>query len=189
MALLVFIRVILVGWQHPFYTAFIGIGLAISRTNNNGFVKFLAPLAGWALAMFSHSLHNFLASVPLLGDLTCLLGSLLDWTGVLFMFIVILWANWLEQKNIFLHMREEVQNGTISPAQYRTACSAWAQSFAWVSSILSGKFLATSRFYQIVGELAHKKEQLRKHGEEDGNSALVQKYRRELSTLSPRAHY
>ncbi|MCJ7700424.1 MAG: PrsW family intramembrane metalloprotease [Anaerolineales bacterium] len=28
---LVFIRVILVGWQHPFYTAFIGIGLALAR--------------------------------------------------------------------------------------------------------------------------------------------------------------
>ena len=28
---LAFVRIILVGWQHPFYTAFTGIGLAISR--------------------------------------------------------------------------------------------------------------------------------------------------------------
>ena len=33
--LLVFIRVIIVGWQHPFYTAFTGIGFAVSRTNKN----------------------------------------------------------------------------------------------------------------------------------------------------------
>ena len=189
LALLVFIRVILVGWQHPFYTAFIGIGLAAARTNRNIFVKLIAPLAGWGMAMFTHSLHNFLASVPLLGDLTCLLGSFLDWTGVLFMFLFIIWATWLEQKNIILHMREEVQSGIISPAQYRTACSAWAQSFAWISSIFSGKFMATSRFYQVVGELAHKKEQLRKHGDESGNSTLIQKYRKELSALSPHAHY
>jgi len=47
--------------------------------------------------------------------------------------------------------------------------------------------MATSRFYQVVGELAHKKEQLRNHGEESGNSALVQKYRAELSRLAPKA--
>lgn len=187
LATLVFIRVILVGWQHPFYTAFIGIGLAMARTNRNGFVKVIAPLAGWGLAMFTHSMHNFLASVPLLGELTCLLGSFLDWIGVFFMFLFILWATWIEQKNIILHLREEVQMGIISAEQYRTACSAWAQSFAWVTSIFSGKFMATSRFYQVIGELAHKKEQLRKHGEESGNSALVQKYRAELSRLAPKA--
>lgn len=189
LALLVFIRVILVGWQHPFYTAFIGIGLAIARTNRNGFIKVAAPLAGWGLAMFTHSVHNFLASVPLIGELTCLLGSFLDWTGVLFMFVIILWATWMEQKNITLHMREEVQMGIISPAQYRTACSGWAQSFAWLTSIFSGKFRATSRFYQVVGELAHKKEQLHKHGDEYGNSTLVQKFRRELTALAPHAQH
>jgi protease PrsW len=189
LALLVFIRVVLVGWQHPFYTAFIGIGLAIARTNRNGFIKVAAPLAGWGLAMFTHSVHNFLASVPLIGELTCLLGSFLDWTGVLFMFVIILWATWMEQKNIVLHMREEVQMGIISPAQYRTASSGWAQSFAWLTSIFSGKFRATSRFYQVVGELAHKKEQLHKHGEESGNSTLVQKFRRELAALAPHAQH
>ena len=33
LAFLVFVRVILVGWQHPFYTAFTGIGLAVARLN------------------------------------------------------------------------------------------------------------------------------------------------------------
>ena len=187
LALLVFIRVILVGWQHPFYTSFIGIGLAVARTNRNSFIKIVAPLTGWGLALFTHSMHNFLASVPLFGELTCLLGSALDWIGVLFMFAVILWAGWMEQKNIVRHMREEVQLGIISQAQYRTASSGLAQSFAWLTSVFSGRFMATSRFYQVVGELAHKKEQLRNHGEESGNSTLVHKYRQELTALSPRA--
>ncbi|MFO7583228.1 MAG: PrsW family intramembrane metalloprotease [Anaerolineales bacterium] len=187
LATLVFIRVIMVGWQHPFYTSFIGMGLAIARTNNNGFIKVVAPLAGWGLAMFTHSMHNFLASVPLFGDLTCLLISVLDWIGVFFMFAVILWAGWMEHRNIINHMREEVQLGVITPAQYSTASSNIALSIVWLTSIFSGKFRATSRFYQVIGELAHKKEQLRKHGEEGGNSALVQKYRTELAALSPRA--
>ena len=43
---LVFIRVILVGWQHPFYTAFTGIGFAVARMNRAWLVKIVAPLVG-----------------------------------------------------------------------------------------------------------------------------------------------
>jgi RsiW-degrading membrane proteinase PrsW (M82 family) len=183
---LVFIRVIIVGWQHPFYTAFIGIGLALARMNRSGLVKFFAPLIGVGMAMFAHSLHNTLAAIPFFGELTCLVGTFLDWSGVLFMFLVILWATWLEQRNIINHLREEVQLGIISAAQYRTACSAWAQVFARLIGLFNGQLLPTSRFYQVCGELAHKKEQLRKLGDESGNGAVIQRYRSELARLSPK---
>ena len=62
---LVFIRVILVGWQHPVYTAFTGIGLAFARMNRSVLVKFFAPIIGFSLAMLTHSLHNTLAGLPL----------------------------------------------------------------------------------------------------------------------------
>lgn len=189
LVILAFIRVIMVGWMHPFYTSFIGVGLAIARASKHGFLKVTAPLAGWGLAMLTHSVHNFLASVPLFGDLTCLLAFVLDWIGVFFMFVIIFWVGWLEHRNIINHMREEMQLGTITLAQYRTASSNIALSFVWLTAIFSGKFLATLRFYQVIGELAHKKEQLRKNGEEYGNSALVQKYRAELTALSPRAQH
>jgi len=42
--------VILVGWQHPFYTAFTGIGLALARLNKNWLIKIMAPLLGLAVA-------------------------------------------------------------------------------------------------------------------------------------------
>jgi len=182
---LVFIRVIVVGLQHPFYTSFTGIGLAVSRTSRYTIVKILAPFVGWGMAMFAHALHNFLATVPLLGELTCFLGSFLDWSGVFFMFIIILIANGMEQRNIINHLREEVELGIITRAQYKTATSAWAQTFARMSALFAGKFSATDRFYQVVGELAHKKEQLKKLGNEEDNAALVEKYRAELTRLAP----
>lgn len=184
---LVFIRVIVVGWQHPFYTAFTGIGLALARMNRSGLAKIIAPITGFSLAMFSHSVHNTLAGIPFFGDLTCFVGSFLDWFGVFFMLIIILLATWIEQRNIINHLREEVQLGVISTAQYRTASSAWAQSFARLTGLLSGDFLSTSRFYQVCGELAHKKQQLLKLGEEGNNSAIIQRYRGELSRLAPSA--
>jgi RsiW-degrading membrane proteinase PrsW (M82 family) len=184
---LVFIRVILVGWQHPFYTAFIGIGFAVARMNRSWLAKIAGPLVGFGMAMFFHSAHNTLAGIPILGDLTCFVGSFLDWSGVFFMFLIILWATWMEQRNIINHLREEVQSGVISAAQYRTACSAWAQAFARLIGLLSGRFMATSRFYQVCGELAHKKQQLIKVGDEGGNSAIIQRYRAELARLAPKA--
>ena len=80
---LTFIRVILVGWQHPFFTAFTGIGLATARLYKNWLVKILAPLVGLSVAMFTHSFHNTLASF-LSGAGGMVIGTATDWTGWLF---------------------------------------------------------------------------------------------------------
>jgi RsiW-degrading membrane proteinase PrsW (M82 family) len=186
---LVFIRVVLVGWQHPFYTSFTGIGLAMARTNRSCLVKLVAPLVGLSLAMFTHSVHNTLAGIPFFGDLTCLVGTFLDWSGVFFMLLIIIWANAMERRNIINHLRQEVQLGIISPAQYRTACSANAQLLARLSGLMSGSFLSTQRFYQVCGELAHKKEQMLKLGDEGGNSAIIQRYQSELARLASFAQF
>ncbi len=187
LAVLVFIRVILVGWQHPVYTAFIGMGLALARTNRSLFVKTLAILGGWGMAMLTHSTHNTLAAFTSVENLTCLIGTVLDWTGVLFMFAVILLAGWMERRNIIKHLKEEVQMGVIDSGHYNTASSAWRQGFARLTALFGGKYRATSRFYQVVGELAHKKHQLTKMGDEGGNIAIIQRYREELARLSPNA--
>lgn len=189
LAVLVVIRVILVGWQHPVYTAFIGMGLAIARTNRSIFVKILAVLGGWGMAMLTHSIHNTLAAFTSVENLTCLVGTVLDWIGVLFMFFVIVLAGWMERHNIVQHLKEEVQLGIITREQYITAISAWRQGFARLTSLFAGKFRATSRFYQVIGELAHKKHQLTRLGDEGGNSAIIQRYRDELAELSSQAHW
>ncbi len=187
LAVLVFIRVILVGWQHPVYTAFTGIGLALARTNRSAFVKTLAVLSGWGMAMLTHSIHNTLAAFTSVENLTCLIGTVFDWFGAVFMFVVILLAGWMEQRNIIKYLKEEVQLGIIDAGHYNTATSAWRQGFARLISLFSGKYRPTSRFYQVIGELAHKKHQLARLGEEGGNSAIIQRYREELARLSPDA--
>lgn len=187
LAALVGIRVILVGWQHPVYTSFIGMGLAIARGQRLAFFKILAALGGWLLAMFTHSVHNGLAHFTSVDNLTCFIGLFLDWLGVFFMFAMIIWAGWMEQRNIMRYLKEEVQMGLIDAQHYSTAISAWRQGFARLTSLFRGNYRATSRFYQVMGELAHKKHQLAKLGEEGGNSAIIQRYRDELTRLLPHA--
>ncbi len=179
------LRLILIGWQHPFYTAFTGLGLATARLSRSGMVRFFAPILGWTLAVMTHSVHNTLASL-LSGPEGLIFGSLVDWSGWAFMGLIILWA--LRRERIWLreNLRDEVARGVISEAQYRTACSTWAQTAARVNALLRGNYHATVRFYQVCAELAWKKAQRARLGEEDGNSATITRLRDELATLSSR---
>lgn len=183
---LVFIRVILVGWQHPFYTAFIGIGLALARFQKSAWLKVLYPVLGWGFAVFLHSVHNTVASLaPGLGGLV--FGTFLDWSGWFLMLLFILWAINREKQWIKRNLKEEVSLGIISQAQYRTASSVWAQSKARISAIFSGTYRSTHRFYTLTSELAYKKQQRIQMGEEYGNSIIISQLARDIKHLSPLA--
>jgi RsiW-degrading membrane proteinase PrsW (M82 family) len=180
--LLVFIRVFLVGWQHPFYTSFTGIGFATSRLNRNPVVKFIAPFVGYAVAVSLHAFHNTFGGIlgGVIGDLGGLaVGTAVDWFMWAVMLGFIIWMVVKEQNLVKKQLREEVASGLISPSQYARALSPWTMSTAG----LSGR--ATSRFYQVCGELAHKKDQFARLGEESGNSAIIASLRMELATLAP----
>jgi protease PrsW len=179
---LAFIRVILVGWMHAFFTAFTGIGFAIARHNKNTFIKIIAPLAGLAIAILVHAFHNTFGSVVGTGGLDSLGFTIVaDLLGYSVMVGIIIWVIVHERNVVKRQLAEEVSNGLISQAQYQKVQSPITLTTAG----LSGK--ATSQFYLLLGELAHKKEQLEKHGDESGNTALIEKLRADLATLAPQA--
>jgi len=180
---LAFVRIVLVGWQHAFYTAFIGISLAVARLNRSTLIKILAPLSGWGLAIFTHSFHNTLSDL-LPGSMT-FIGTLIDWSGWTMMLLVIWWTVYQERHNIIHYLREEEREGIISASQYRTACSAGAVSWVRFGSFFSGRYKNTTTFYQLCGELAHKKNQVARIGDEGGNHDIIQQLQGELARLSP----
>lgn len=178
--LLAFIRVILVGWMHAFFTAFTGIGFAVARTNKSILVKFIAPLVGLGIAISVHAFHNtFGGLVGGLGGLAA--GTFIDWIGWAFMLGFIIWMINHERNIVKKQLEEEVYAGLISQAQYQNAISPWNMTLAG----LNGK--TTARFYQVCGELAHKKEQLTKHGNESRNLAIIESLRTELASLAAQA--
>jgi RsiW-degrading membrane proteinase PrsW (M82 family) len=176
---LVFVRVILVGWQHPFYTAFTGFGLAAARLSPELPVKFIAPLGGLAAAVFTHAVHNTISSL-VSGASGLVVGTFVDWTGWFFMALVVAWAIRRERNYLRSQLQEEVSLGLITPEQYRVACSAWAQSAARLDALFNGRYQNTRQFYQTCAELAHKKQQRLRLGEEGGNSAIIERLRAEL---------
>lgn len=168
-------------WDHPFYTAFFGMGLALSRLARRGAVRVVAPLAGLLLAVIAHSLHNGLSMAfegRLLG-----LALLLDWVGWLLLALVIAFAARSEGRLIGRELAEECEAGLIDAPHCKTAASSSLRLWAFLRSIGRRRARATRRFYQACAELAHKKNQLRRLGDEDGNLRRVAALRREIGEL------
>jgi RsiW-degrading membrane proteinase PrsW (M82 family) len=177
---LVLIRDLVVAWQHPFYTAFTGIGLAFARLHKGVLVKLLATAIGFSFAVSTHAFHNSFLGV--IGGLEgSVIESLIDWAGWLLMAVFILFMIVRERGVLERQLRDEVTSGVLSPRQYARALSPWTMSFAWVTG---GPRAA--RFFRLCGELAHKKEQLSRLGDEQGNTAVIGGLRGELAALSPR---
>ena len=180
---LVVIRVVLVSWMHPFFTAFTGIGLAIARMSSNMFVKIIAVPAGYTVAVLTHAFHNTFSSL-IGGSGGFFLGLLADYLGYAIMLAFIIWMIVHERNLLKKNLRDEVTNGSISQRQYDTV-SSFFQTNAHLSALTSGSFGSTRRFYQVLGELAHKKEQLIKVGDERGNTRIIEHLRGELVQLAP----
>src|SRR5262249_50680476 len=51
-------RIALSGFAHPLFTAMTGIGLGIAARARDRRVRWLAPIAGWLVAMLLHGLWN-----------------------------------------------------------------------------------------------------------------------------------
>jgi RsiW-degrading membrane proteinase PrsW (M82 family) len=181
------VRVVLGAWDHPFYTAWMGLGLAATRLSHSVAVRWFAPVAGWCLAVIAHALHNGLATAaadtPELG----VMMFLLDWMGWLLMTVVLLAAVWRERRLLQRQLAEEVTHGVLDSRQYRQASSFAPHLGARLRALASGRFLATRRFYRLCGELAHKKQQLARFGDEDGAARTVEELREEMRRLAPLA--
>ena len=177
------IRILLVGWQHPFYTAFFGIGLAASRLNRNLFIKITAPLAGLAAAISAHALHNTLSSyLPVIGYIP--LATILDWLGWLAMLVFILIAMALEKREIKTYLADEVALGTLTEAQYQTAIAATRVNRQRTKALFTGQYRSVNRFYRTAARLAIKKKLLARVGEERGSMEKIEKLREETRQLS-----
>ena len=113
-------------------------------------------------------------------------GLLADYLGYAIMLAFVIWMIFHERNLLKKNLREEVANGSISQKQYDTAISFF-QTNAHLTALTSGSFGSTRRFYQVLGELAHKKEQLTRVGDERANTRIIEQLRGELVQLAPMA--
>jgi RsiW-degrading membrane proteinase PrsW (M82 family) len=177
------VRVVLVGWQHPFYTSFIGLGFAFSRRAKEPLLRWIAPLAGWTLAVIFHLLHNLLAGL-FHSNAGLILATIWDWSGYLGLLLLIIFLIKREQRWMKKYLASEYKQELLSTAQYQIACSAWKQTLALIRARFDGNYHNIRTFYQACGDLMHKKRQVARHSDELGAALEIQRLRSELQVLA-----
>ncbi len=153
----VLLRAVIFGLNHALFSSMIGLAIAVTRMSGNTAVRVIAPILGWMAAVFLHFLHN--ASVSF-GNLLCFVALASDWAGVWIIIGIIIWALIQEQRWIKQYLAEEMELGTLTPAQYRVACSSPRRVSHNVSILLSrGLFthLKAVHFYHRCSKLAYQK--------------------------------
>jgi RsiW-degrading membrane proteinase PrsW (M82 family) len=177
-------RVILGAWNHSFYTAFIGVGFAISRLSSKKILEWGAPILGWIIAVSLHFAHNSLHSTAEGFD-NLMLVIAVDWLGWLALGFLIVWALRREHNWIVDELVSEVENGVITQEQYDTIEKGWLKELATFGDYAYHKHQEAHHLYHAASELAYKKHQRREVGEEYGNTTeMIEQLRLEVGRMS-----
>lgn len=170
----IFLRSIVFGLNHALFSAMTGLGIAVARLTTNSLVKVVAPIVGWATAVFLHFVHNFTVSF---GNLLCLLALFNNWGGLLLTLTIILWALIQERRWLRKYLAEEVALGYLTTAQYEIACSGRKRTRAQVQALFTagfGPFRRTIRQHHRLSKLAYRKHHFALFNDPPSQQAIAQ---------------
>ncbi|MBD1912711.1 MULTISPECIES: PrsW family intramembrane metalloprotease [unclassified Leptolyngbya] len=176
---LLILRTVVFGGLHGFWTALTGIGFGLARYSRNPFYKIFVITSGLLAAMFGHLVHN--GSLTFVeADGSIFLITLLNY-GMLAFFMLILWfiAGYNDRRRLTVYLQDEVP-GTFSDICYEGLCKHRSKHLAK----LGIKRKQRRQLFQLAAELAQKKLQLKKMGDEKGNSEEITKLREQIKALT-----
>jgi RsiW-degrading membrane proteinase PrsW (M82 family) len=179
----IFMRGIIFGLNHALFTSMTGLGVAVARMATHQATKFIAPAAGWMMAMFLHFLHNAAVST---GNALCLLAFISDYGGIFLLFIIIVGALVQERRWIKEYLVEEVGNHTLTLNQYNVACSSRKRFQHHLDQLAThglSAYRQSVRFYYKCSELAYKKHHFALFQDEK-NATLIERVRGEIADLN-----
>ena len=159
---LFWVRSVLFGLNHAFFTSIIGATLGALRHAQARWVGYVAlPLALLAAIGF-HTLHNVAVHQRLPG---LLISWLVLVSGILTIFGVAVLAWRHESRWIAAELGEEIALGTLSTADYAQIISAPQRARSEIAALLDGglrRFRQITRLHQELTKLAFQKYHLRR---------------------------
>jgi RsiW-degrading membrane proteinase PrsW (M82 family) len=154
---LVTLRAVVFGLNHPLYTAFFGAGLGWATSQRARRGRVAVPLLCLLAAIGLQLVHNALAAGPRDQWWALPLATLADWSGLALIVALIglAWAHerrWIEEG-----LREEVRLGHVTAAEYALVASHPRRAAAeWRAFRQAGwaRYRAVANFLQTLTELA-----------------------------------
>jgi len=173
LSMVIFLRALLFGMNHAFYTGLTGIGLGLAKNARSHGMQTFWSAFGLFAAILTHSLHNLGASLAQVNLAGFGLSLFVAAAGVLLIFVAILFAWQHERRCLRLELAEEI-GFLLSAEEYEEITRRWRNPLH--NRGLSARARAR-RMHDLV-ELALKKSRLR-NGAGREAPALVQ----EITTL------
>jgi RsiW-degrading membrane proteinase PrsW (M82 family) len=183
---LFWLRSIVFGLNHAFFTSVVGITLGAMRYVSRRWLSYPALLVSLLGAICLHMLHN--AAVH------HLLGALLSWIslsmGVLVVLAVAMLAWRSERRCLLEELGEEILLGLMSEADYAEVVSPARRTRAQLRALLRGdlrRYQRIARLHHDITELAFCKHRLR-IGDPAIDAARLPELRGEIATLRAQLH-
>lgn len=176
---LFFLRVIVFGFMHGFWTALTGIGFGVARNARSSVMKATAILAGLGAAIFSHLLHNAALTLAEASGGATFLIALVNYGSLLVgLLIASVAALYYERGVMKTYLLDEVPL-VLTQEQYASLVAARSAAGARLG-------LAPARqraLVQAAAELAQKKRQLLKLGEAGMANPHIDRLRQQIIAL------
>lgn len=183
----IFMRAVLFGLNHAFFTSWIGLGLGWARTHVGVFHRIVMPLLGWLTAMFFHAVHNLGATFAEATICLSLLAAIAsDWGGIVVMTVIAFWLIGRERQWLVAELQPEVASGLLTPQEFDVLTSSLRRARLRFGALTNQGWSAYRRLgqiFQTATDLAFTKHQLRLYGEERGNTREIEQLRVKLQTL------
>jgi len=180
--LTVFMRGVVFGLNHAFFTAFTGAGLGIARATPRRWLRRWAPWLGLATAVLFHALHNVGVSLAAVSARGILLSLYTVFMGIGLVVVMIALAMRQELRWVREELAEEV-GPLLTEAEYRILSSRRGRTAMEAAAQRAGDAAGAGhirRFQQTAIELAFRKRRLRYRGDDARLAAQVTELRARL---------
>jgi RsiW-degrading membrane proteinase PrsW (M82 family) len=160
----IFLRSIVFGFNHAFWTAVLGATVGYARLARRWLWRLLTPVAGWIAAVVLHGMHNVGATFA--EQTMCLslgISLVTHWGGLILLLIVAYLVSRRERRWIQEGLAEEVQRGGLTPEEYQLLSRAGQrQQVRWRALLRGGRqgYRVVGSYFQHATELAFKKQHL-----------------------------
>lgn len=170
----VFMRSVVFGLNHAFFTAFTGAGLGYARSARSRGARVAVPVLGLAMAIFFHAVHNLGATLSSVST-PAILVSFFNGIGGILLIVIMFWlalrqeARWLRTE-----LADEV-GGLLTEPEYNALLSLPARRRMVAEARQSGgaaAVRAVHQFQRAATELAFCKYRL---GQKGQDAALVRR--------------
>lgn len=178
---LFFLRAFVFGMLHALFTGLTGIGFALGKFAKRRSMRILWPILGISLAMFTHAVHNYFATLGGEHLLYAVIGISL---GLIWFAVTVAICLYHENRWIRIQLSGEVARGVLYADQALDAAAFWTRSSLSVFDRGFRAVFARKKLLHQATELAYKKQRILNLGETEARKADVEKLRAEVRRLS-----